>query len=139
MALGTPNDKDLLAAAYFYRSTSLLRKAAEILENTSDVSFYGELQSRIKKAFNEEFVTPEGNLSSSKQTAYVVALSLGLIPGDLEEAAAERLAEIVNEYNHLTTGFLGTPDLLHVLVNLGIWRRRTNLCTDRNTRHGYIW
>jgi len=74
---------------------------------------------KIRAAFVREFLTPNGRLSSNTQTAYVVALSFGLIPEELEEIAAERLAGDVRKFGHLTTGFLGTPDLCHVLTRYG--------------------
>jgi alpha-L-rhamnosidase len=43
-----------------------------------------------------------------------------MLPENLRKQAAERLAENVKSYNtHLTTGFLGTPYLCHVLTRFG--------------------
>ena len=116
---GATTDKDLLANAYYYHSVNLLQKTADILGNTSDSQFYLDLKSRIKAAFNKEYVTPNGRLSSNTQTAYVVALSFGLIPDHLEQSIARRLADDVNDFGHITTGFLGTGDILHVLTTYG--------------------
>jgi alpha-L-rhamnosidase len=116
---GATTDKDLTATAYFYHSTNLLRKTAEILGKTQDVNEYSILMNKIKEAFNKEFVTPNGRLSSNTQTAYVVALSFGLIPANLEKIAAQRLADDVNSFGHITTGFLGTADICHVLLKYG--------------------
>jgi alpha-L-rhamnosidase len=116
---GATTDKDLLATAYFYHSTDLLRKIAEILGKEEDARDYQELLGKIQLAFGNEFITPNGRISSNTQTAYVVALSFGLIPEELEKSAARRLADDVNRFGHLTTGFLGTPDLCHVLTRYG--------------------
>ena len=116
---GATTDKDLSATAYFYYSTSLLRKTAEILGKTNDVVKYTNLMKKIQEAFLKEFVTPNGRLSSNTQTAYVVALSFGLIPENQEEIVAKRLADDVNKFGHITTGFLGTADICHVLVKYG--------------------
>jgi len=116
---GATTDKDLLATAYFYRSTDLLQRAAEILGKKEEAAGYRELMAKIKSAFLKEFITANGRLSSNTQTAYVVALSFGLFPEELEESAARRLAGDVNRFKHLTTGFLGTPDLCHVLTRYG--------------------
>lgn len=110
---------DLLANAYFYHSTGLLAKSAAIIGKTQDAIKYSELQQKIKEAFGKEFITPNGRLSSDTQTAYVVALSFGLIPGHLEKAAAQRLADDVNKFGHITTGFLGTGNICHVLTKYG--------------------
>ncbi len=115
---GATTDKDLLASAYFYHSTNLLRKTAKILGKDEDARDYAVLMEKIKDAYAKEYITPNGRMSSNTQTAYVVALSFGLIPLALEEVAAERLAADVNTFGHLTTGFLGAADLCHVLTNI---------------------
>ena len=116
---GATTDKDLLASAYFYHSTNIVRKTAKILRNDEDAMDYGELMSKIKEAYAKEYITPNGRMSSNTQTAYVVALSFGLIPIPLEEVAAKRLADDVNTFGHITTGFLGTSDICHVLTKYG--------------------
>lgn len=116
---GATTDKDFLANCYFYHSTGLLRKAAEITGKTAEAKAYADLQEKIKTAFNKEYVTPKGRLSSNTQTAYVVALSFGLLPESLEKSAAQRLAADVNTFGHITTGFLGTADICHVLTKYG--------------------
>jgi alpha-L-rhamnosidase len=116
---GATTDKDLLASAYFYHSTNLVRKTARILGKDGDASDYGQLLEKIRKAYADEYLTPNGRLSSNTQTAYVVALSFGLIPDALEEVAAGRLAADVNLFGHITTGFLGAADICHVLTDYG--------------------
>ncbi|MFN8254354.1 MAG: alpha-L-rhamnosidase C-terminal domain-containing protein [Bacteroidales bacterium] len=65
-------------------------------------------------------MTPNGRLVSSTQTAYVLALQFDMFPENLRQQAANRLAENIESYNtHLTTGFLGTPYLCHVLSRFG--------------------
>jgi alpha-L-rhamnosidase len=116
---GATTDKDLLASAYFYHSTNLVKKTAKILGKDADASDYGQLLEKIRKAYADEYMTPNGRLSSNTQTAYVVALSFGLIPDPLEEVAAGRLAADVNLFGHITTGFLGAADICHVLTDYG--------------------
>lgn len=110
---GATTDKDLLATAFFAYSTSLLQKTAEIIGKDQDAKEYAQLFEKIKEAFNKEFVTPSGRMSSNTQTAYVIALAFNLFPEDKVEAAAKRLAEDVKKFGHLTTGFLGAN-----LINL---------------------
>ncbi|WP_167617963.1 glycoside hydrolase family 78 protein [Maribellus sediminis] len=116
---GATTEKDLIATAYFYYTTSLTAKIAGILGKNSDQQYYEQLAANIKKAFVAEFVTPNGRLVSHTQTAYVLALSFGLIPDDRIEKAAEYLAKDVEKFGHLTTGFLGTPLLCHTLSSIG--------------------
>jgi alpha-L-rhamnosidase len=116
---GATTDKDLIATVYFYHSTSLLQKTAVILGKDQDAKDYWALMQNIKNAFQKEFVTPNGRLSSNTQTAYVLALAFDLIPENLKEIAAKRLAEDVKRFGHITTGFLGTPLICHVLTDNG--------------------
>ena len=57
---------------------------------------------------------------SGTQTAYVLSLQFDMLPVSLRQQAAERLVQNIKDYgNHLTTGFLGTPYLCHVLTRFG--------------------
>ncbi|THH41826.1 alpha-L-rhamnosidase [Neolewinella litorea] len=112
-------DKYLIAQAFFIHSTDLLARTAEVLGKTADANRYRDLAGKLRQAFRDEYVTPSGRLVSSTQTAYVLALAFDLLPEDLRPAAAQRLVENVKRYGHLTTGFLGTPHLLHVLTRFG--------------------
>jgi alpha-L-rhamnosidase len=116
---GAHTEKDLIATAYFYYSTSLMSKIASLLRRNEDSERYAGLLPRIKEAFHREFITPNGRLVSGTQTAYVLALGFDLIPEEEREAMAKRLADDVRYFGHLTTGFLGTPLLCRVLSDNG--------------------
>ena len=116
---GATTGTDLLATAFFAHSTDLLARVARILGKTEDAARYAEQFSRIKAAFVREYVTSTGRVGENTQTAYAVALQFDLLPEDLRPAAAKRLAEDVRRRKHLTTGFLGTPYLCHVLTRYG--------------------
>lgn len=116
---GATTEKDLIATAYFCYSTTLLSKIAGILGNQSDAQAYAALAENIKKAFNKEFVTPNGRLVSHTQTAYVLALAFDLLPENLVDKAVGYLAEDVRKFKHLTTGFVGTPLLCETLSKYG--------------------
>jgi len=116
---GATTGTDLIATAFFAHSTDLLQRIAGLLGRSEDAERYGELLSRVKEAFREEFVSRRGRVGENTQTAYVLALHFDLLPEDVRAAAAERLAREVRERGHLTTGFLGTPYLCHVLSRYG--------------------
>jgi alpha-L-rhamnosidase len=91
-----------------------------VLGKPDDVALYTKLLDRIKAAFLKEYVTPNGRLVSSTQTAYVLALQFDMLPEALRKPAAEKLVQNIRSYGtHLTTGFLGTPYLCHVLSRYG--------------------
>ena len=113
-------DKYFIAQCFFAHSTQLLINAATVLNKSADIQQYTDLLNHIKEAFLREYVTSSGRLISSTQTAYVLALQFDMLPEQLRTQAAERLADNVRGYNnHLTTGFLGTPYLCHVLSRFG--------------------
>src|ERR1700688_1915996 len=116
---GATTDKDLIKNAYFAHSTDLLQRTAVVLGKKEDAAIYAALLGKIKMAFQREYVTPNGRLSSNTQTAYTLALSFGLLPESMRKNAAARLAADVRSFGHLTTGFLGTPLLNHVLSDYG--------------------
>jgi alpha-L-rhamnosidase len=113
-------DKYLIAQCFYAHSTQLLINTAGVLGYKEDVASYSLLLKKIKDAFLNEYCTPGGRLVSGTQTAYVLALNFDMLPENLRKQAASRLAANVESYNnHLTTGFLGTPYLCHVLTRFG--------------------
>lgn len=116
---GATTDKDLIGTAYFYYSTSLLQKIAAILGKEEDAKEYLELMKNIKGAFQKEFITQNGRVASNTQTAYVLALNFDLMQEDFKASAAKRLADDVNNFKHITTGFLGASSVCKVLTDYG--------------------
>jgi len=113
-------DKYLIAQCFYAQSTQLLINAAKVLGKSDDVAIYSALLQKIKEAFLKEYATANGRLVSNTQTAYVLALNFDMLPESQRGEAAQRLADNVRSYgNHLTTGFLGTPYLCHVLTRFG--------------------
>jgi len=111
---------ELIATAFFAHCANLMQRVARILGKADDARAYGELFDKIKAAFNAEFVSPNGRVGPGTQTAYVLALHFDLLPEKLRPLAARRLADEVRKADyHLTTGFIGTPYLCHVLSRFG--------------------
>ena len=131
---------DLIATAYWAYDATLMRQMAHAAGKKADEQKYAELFEKIKAAFNQAFVRPDGfvggvppppvfasgvdtTLSTTPvetQTGYVLALHMNLLPETLRGAAAKRLVDRI-EANHwrLGTGFLGTPYLLGALTDTG--------------------
>ena len=113
-------DKYLIAQCFYAYSTQLLINTAIVLGKKDDEAYYTALITKIKDAYLREYVTPNGLISSDTQTAYVLALQFDMLPENLRQQAATRLVSNIRRYeNHLTTGFLGTPYLCHVLSRFG--------------------
>ncbi|GGZ83435.1 hypothetical protein GCM10010389_21590 [Streptomyces echinoruber] len=112
--------KDVVATACFARSADLVARAARALGE--DPRPYETLSARVREAFAEAYVSADGRIKGDTQTAYVPALSFGLLPedGGVRRAAADRLVELIEGRDrHLSAGFLGTPLLLPVLTAVG--------------------
>ena len=81
------------------------------------MSEYEELYKNVVKAYNREFVK-DGRMICETQTAYVLSCMFELV--DDVKAFGDALDELINNNNtKLTTGFVGTPYLLHVLTKTG--------------------
>jgi alpha-L-rhamnosidase len=119
--------REYISTAFFAYSCKLLAQSAEVLGKTEDAKFYNALFEKIKKVFNDEYVTKSGRTASDSQTSYVLALMFDLLPSDLRPKATQYLVDdIKSRRNHLSTGFLGTPYLCHVLSDNG----RTDVAYD---------
>ncbi|OMG00844.1 alfa-L-rhamnosidase [Paenibacillus sp. FSL R7-0337] len=109
-------DVYLVANAYYAYSTELLAKTASVLNRSEDATKYETLHSQIKSAFQEEYISATGRLVSETQTACVLALHFNLVEDKHRERVRKTLeSSIAQHKNHLTTGFVGTPYLCHVL------------------------
>jgi alpha-L-rhamnosidase len=131
---------DLIATAYWAYDVTLMSQMALAVGKTEDARKYSELFEKIKAAFNQAFVHPDGFVGGvppppvfasgtakplsdkpvETQTGYVLALHMNLLPDSLRSLAAKRLVDRL-EANHwrLGTGFLGTPYLLGALTDTG--------------------
>ena len=111
---------DMIATMFYAYSANLLAQSAAVLGKKDEEKIYIDLFDKIRNAFNRHYVTAEGRIASESQTAYVLALNFGLLPAELRAKAAQFLVDdIKGRGNHLSTGFLGTPYLCHVLTQNG--------------------
>ncbi|MCA9912347.1 MAG: hypothetical protein KC496_03325, partial [Anaerolineae bacterium] len=91
-------------------ASSVMRKSMDQADALSQGRLqqvdYGEIPSEV---FNTDLFTPT-------QTSYALALHFGLLPDDLQPVAvAELVEDIERRGNHLSTGFVGSPYIAHVL------------------------
>jgi len=113
-------DHDFIATAFYAYSTELFVKAAQLFGNSEDAGVYNAIHNKIKNVFVDEYVTKAGRVGTNSQTSYVLALMFDLLPGNLRAKAAGFLVDdIKSRGNRLSTGFLGTPYLCHVLSDNG--------------------
>ena len=117
--MGAYTLRDLIATAYYSYSSSIVAKTAALLGHEKEARYYAQLSEQIKEAFNQEFVTPNGRLVANTQTAYTLALAFDLLDEETAEKSAAFLAGDVEDFGHITTGFLGTPLISLTLTDIG--------------------
>jgi len=111
--------KDLIGTAYLCYSARLLAEIARAIDRPDQEKRYRELSASVRDAFRRRFVTPDGLVAGNTQTSYVLALHFDLLEDHEREITGGALARNVEQHGHLTTGFVGTPYLLHVLTAIG--------------------
>jgi alpha-L-rhamnosidase len=111
---------ELVGSAFYYRTTLAVLRAAELVGDVPTARRLEALAPRIRQAFCDEFISPDGRMSVELQGAYVLALAFGLPPEPLRAAVGEQLAALVERAGRrLDAGFLSLPFLLDVLVDIG--------------------
>ncbi|MBN1806191.1 MAG: glycoside hydrolase family 78 protein [Sedimentisphaerales bacterium] len=118
--LDAETSKDVIYTAYFAHSTRLTAQAAKALGKTGDAKKYEDLFEKIKTSFNKAYVDPNGRIESDTQTAYAIAIAFCLLDEPVQTKAASRLIEKIKARDwHLSTGFVGTKDLMLALAKVG--------------------
>ena len=114
----TPND--VIYMAYFAYSADLLARSARVLGMEEDAGKYERLHADVVDAFRKAYVSTDGVVRGDTQTAYVLALGFDLLDEATAKKAASRLVARIEERRwHLSTGFVGTRDLMRVLTKIG--------------------
>ena len=112
--------RDVVATAYFARSTSLLAEAGAVLGHDEDAASYAQLAVDIREAFTERFADADGKVANGTQTAQLMALAWDLLPEDRRDGCLSHLcADLEARGVRLTTGFVGVPLLCPVLSARG--------------------
>lgn len=102
---------DLIASAFYAKSTEILCKIGDVLGR--DISFYKTLHKKIISAFNDEFKN-----DYKTQTEHILPLAFNIT--NEPDNVIRSLAELIRkDGNKLQTGFVGTPYILHVLSSHG--------------------
>lgn len=115
-------DMGLIATAYYFYSTGLCARAAEVLGEMEDLEKYQKQAAEIKAAFQAEYLEESGEIRGSRtQTAYALVLHMGLYNEKKKEILVAGLRRALEEYEgHLSTGFVGTGLLLQTLSENGL-------------------
>ncbi len=120
LSINAETPRDVITTAYFAGSTKIVADAARILGHRADAAEYDELHEKIRTAFQSAFIDEDGHVKGETQTGYVLALFFDLVPKDLVDKASSHLIKNIEDRKwHLSTGFVGTRDLMYVLSKIG--------------------
>ncbi len=128
---------DLIASAFFAYSTSLVVKAGEALGENVDE--YRALYTKVRAAFRDHFMEngmpkeeiplPYEGFKPARftdyrrgvtQTSLLLILHFGLCEESEKAGLVAKLVELIHQNgDRMSTGFVGTPYLLHVLSDNG--------------------
>ncbi len=118
--VNSPTPPQVIFEAYFAYSTHLVAESARALGYEEDARRYDELFEKVKAAFNKEYVAADGVVAGNTQCSYVLALAFDLLDTKMaEKAAAHLVADIESRGWHLSTGFVGTRDIMQALSKIG--------------------
>lgn len=107
-----------LCLCYLHYSALLTAKAERVLGREAQARRYAAMAERAAEEWRQCYLRPDGSLQQDTQTACVMALYLQLCPSG---PVLKQLLKLLERDGHLTTGFLGTPWLLHVLPDEKAW------------------
>lgn len=112
--------KEVIYTAYSAGDAKIMSQVAAILGKVEDVKKFNKIHDDFKAAFNKAYVNENGIIKGDTQTCYVLALWFDLVDGKMKERAEQYLIERIKQRDwHLSTGFVGTRDLMHVLTKIG--------------------
>lgn len=121
-----PEDRRLTATAYLHRALLATAQLGDLLGHDGASSRYRAAAAECAGALNATFLDRGAGVYRTatdpgyRQTSNAVPLAFGLVPAELEQTVADRLAAALRERgDRLDTGCLGTSVLLPVLSRHG--------------------
>ena len=116
-----PTDTFMTANAYLVYTTHLVARIAKVIGNDAAEKKYSDQAADLLGKFRDDYITPNGRLTSDTQTAYTLGLKFGLFKKESTETAQGRLDWLIRwDMFKITTGFAGTPLILDVLAEHGM-------------------
>jgi len=120
LAIGSNTSKDFIAAVYYAYDAKLMAEIAGALGYAEREQHYATLFNNVRAAVNAHYMDESGKLNDHNQTAYAMAIDLGIYPDEFRDKGVSYLVELVKANdNKLATGFLGVKHLLPVLTENG--------------------
>jgi alpha-L-rhamnosidase len=115
-----PTGKPFIGTAYFALCARLMTLIAPLAGRGKDTKKWQALEKNVVNAFNREFITPAGRTVSDSQTSYALAIAFDLLSEKVKPFSGTKLAKLIEgRKNHISTGFLGTSQIMHALTATG--------------------
>lgn len=112
--------KPKVATAYMCRSSENVAMMAGKLGRARDADKYQKITERIRRVYDRYFIGEDGQIEPGHQAAYVRALAFNLCSEEKRPLVQAQLVKEIEANGYkLNTGFLSTPFLLPVLVEMG--------------------
>lgn len=112
--------KPKVATAYMCRSAENVSMMAGKLGLVADEEKYRKIAEKIRRVYDRYFIGGDGRIEPGHQAAYVRALAFQLCSEEKRPMVQAQLVKEIEANGYkLNTGFLSTPFLLPVLVDMG--------------------
>ncbi|ROV92744.1 hypothetical protein VMCG_09033 [Cytospora schulzeri] len=121
-------DGTMVADAYLVYITGTMAKIAVVINDAGNAMRYQADYDRLKSKFGDKYVSKTGLVVGDAETALALVICFDLLLDDDDDdndgrklkVAGARLARIVNKARFkVSTGFAGTPLILHALAKTG--------------------
>jgi alpha-L-rhamnosidase len=111
---------EYIDTCYHFLDCTLMAEMAEAIGRPVEAAGYRARRTKTQAAFAKTYRRVDGSLTIDTQTAYVLALSVGLLAEkDVAAAGATLATRIAKNDYRMATGFLGTKSLLPALTASG--------------------
>ncbi len=142
-------DGTLIATAYYYRMNKLMERFAKVLGNNADATEFANEAAKVKKAFNEKFLTIKRGTSPVPQallypdstfygnntvTANLLPLAFGMTDDAyVKEQAGKNIIQniITKNKGFISCGVIGVQWLMHGLTDMGRADMAWHLATQK--------
>jgi alpha-L-rhamnosidase len=113
--VGVETPLPVLYQLFAARSVWILAQAARVLGREEEARKNEELFKVLARRFRARFLGEDGWVEGKSQTGQALALAFHVVDDERRSEVFARLVEDVEKRGHLTTGFVGTKDLMLVL------------------------
>jgi alpha-L-rhamnosidase len=118
--LGSSAPAPVIDTAYDAYLAQIMAEMADAAGKPEEAAAYRAWHDKMRQAFIDTFVQPDGRIKESGQTAFALAFTMDLLPEERRAAAADQFVSDIKAKDwHLATGFIGTPRLLPALHQAG--------------------